>query len=300
MGLTWSHVFSRIPINQILVESLSYKVLHTELKTWGTELDKLYALTSTKLFQQSTVIDEPIETEPVDSAVESSIDRTVLTTTNILYFTNLERTKRGLRPIKWNAKLTRSANAKSRDMFINQYFAHKSPIDPKKDFAYFIDNELYEFVRVSENLAMGEFSTSQEVVNAWMQSPTHRENILFPDYEHIGVSVQSGTMKGQPLAMIVQHFGISRKACPPISQTTQETLQTIESQAQAFKQTAAQLDKKINDPSLKLSEKELDDLIATYNVTIRNYNALAIEFKQLSDTYNKAVALYDSCIKKLN
>ena len=51
---------------------------------------------------------------------------------------------------------------------------------------------------LGENLARGQ-RTADEVVRAWMDSPSHREAILGADFTDLGVGVQSGTW--------VQHFG---------------------------------------------------------------------------------------------
>ena len=46
-----------------------------------------------------------------------------------------------------------------------------------------------------ENLAVN-FSDSQDVTNAWMNSPEHRANILNGDFTQIGIATAQGTYKG--------------------------------------------------------------------------------------------------------
>lgn len=262
--------------------------------------EKLQTMTE-KLFSTSS---EP-QVEPAPETSNTPLEtkntnRSILNAENILYFTNKERTTRGLSPLKFNAKLTRSANAKSKDMFVYQYFAHTSPKDGKKDFSSFIDHESYRFARVSENLAMGEFTTAQEVVTAWMNSPSHRVNILYADYAEIGASVQAGTMNGQKVSMIVQHFGTPISACPSVSSVTRDALQAVQQTALSSKTTALNLEKQINDQESTMTDTEIDSLIDIYNATIRTYNGLVEEFQELTDTYNEQVKKYDDCIKKLN
>ncbi len=297
--LTQYQFFSRTTIPQSILGNTTYKTIQgglVELKNGlSVMVEKIF---STQL-KVPTVETEPEAPEKTESSSQT-IDRTILNAENILYYTNIERTNRGLKPLRFNSKLTRSANSKSKDMFTNQYFAHESPFDSKKTFAYFIDNESYQFVRVSENLAMGEFETPKQVVTAWMNSPDHRANILFPSYREIGASVQKSKMKGDTVIMIVEHFGIPKNVCPSVSESMLSTIHSIEQEANASKKTAEDLEKKINSPALNMSDGALDELIGTYNTAIRNYNSLVTRFQQFSRDYNAQVEKYDSCIRNLN
>ena len=298
IGLTQYQIFSHGKIFSVLSETFTDTKVYTEIRNLNEKL----AIMSAKFFkmnQNPSTAKEPEESDEIPVNTSASVDRTVLNAENILYFSNLERTKRGLKPLKFSAKLTRSATAKNNDMFANQYFAHESPVDPKKGFAYFIDNESYDFVRVSENLAMGDFDTAKSVVDAWMNSPSHRVNILYTDYQNIGVNVRVGTFNGSQVAMIVQHFGIPKNACPSVSEAMLHTLQSVEQDALTSKKTAEDLEKKINQDT-NASDEELDSLIGVYNATIRNYNNLVLQFKKISAEYNEQVKEYDDYIKKLN
>lgn len=292
-------VFHHIEIPQSILGTTAYKSIQTGVKELKTEL----SLIIEKVFSaQLNVPKVEIGPEPdpeIEPATQST-DHTALTAENVLYYTNLERTSRGLKPLRFSSKLTRSANAKSKDMFAYQYFAHESPADSKKTFAYFIDNESYRFARVSENLAMGDFTTAKDVVKAWMDSPTHRANILFADYRDIGASVQKGVLNGSQVMMIVQHFGIPKTACPSISESVLKSLESIEKEAMTSKKTATDLEEKINQKGSNWSDEELDSMIGIYNTTIRKYNDLVKTFQTISKEYNAQVTEYDQCIKSLN
>ena len=98
--------------------------------------------------------------------------------------TNEEREKHGLAPLEIDIKLSKVSRDKSQDMLDNQYFSHDSPtygspFDMMK--AYGI-----EYQAAGENIAKGQ-NTPEEVVNAWMNSQGHRENILNSSFTHIGV-----------------------------------------------------------------------------------------------------------------
>lgn len=103
----------------------------------------------------------------------------------VLSLTNQKRAEAGLQPCSGtDANLNRSAKAKSEDMATNNYFAHGSPTygDP---FAM-MRNFGVTFRAAGENIAMGQ-TTPQAVVDAWMNSPGHRANIMNGSFTHLGV-----------------------------------------------------------------------------------------------------------------
>lgn len=281
-------------------KNLSPGVISSELsslqKTVATLLGKLDGIIRLKANPNPPQADPEAE---ANTDITTTDDRTALNAKNITYFINIERTKRGLKALKTNSKLTQSARAKAADMIIYNYFAHESPGDNQKTISYFIDKQSYDFIRASENLAKGEFSTADEVVTAWMKSPDHAANILFPDYRDTGVSVQIKTNKnGESDIFIVQHFGIPKNTCPSISAEIIQSLQSIQSQAVETKQKADVLKKQIDNDQTKLSENDLDELIGVYNTTIRLYNSLAEKFTLITAEYNKAAEIYNNCILK--
>lgn len=108
----------------------------------------------------------------------------------VVDLTNAERSKNGLAPLKVDLELSKVAREKSKDMAANNYFDHNSPtygspFDMMKKFGI-------SYRTAGENIAMGQ-RTPQEVVQAWMDSQGHRENILNSSYTHIGVGyVENG------------------------------------------------------------------------------------------------------------
>jgi len=106
---------------------------------------------------------------------------------------NAERTKRGLRPLSVNWELARVARYKSEDMDKNRYFSHQSPtygspFEMMRNFGI-------RFTAAAENIATGQ-PTPQSVVNAWMNSPGHRENILNSTFTQTGVGYSNS--RGTP------------------------------------------------------------------------------------------------------
>ncbi|TCS93146.1 CAP domain-containing protein [Hazenella coriacea] len=102
---------------------------------------------------------------------------------------NIEREKRGLKPLTMSSQISDIARKKSNDMKVNNYFDHQSPtygspFDMLKQFGV-------SYKSAGENIAAGQ-RTAQEVMNGWMNSEGHRANILNPSFTHIGVGSVTG------------------------------------------------------------------------------------------------------------
>ena len=204
-----------------------------------------------------------------------------LTSDNIIWFTNYYRTQNGLTPLQLSQKLRNSAYYKSMDMFKYHYFAHYRPGN-NLGFDNFVDNQKYSFIKIAENLAQGDFTTSKEIVDRWMQSPEHRRNILDPAYVEIGVSVDSGILEGIPTTLITQHFGKPSTSCPVVNTKLYTQI------------------KKMNDQLITLKKKidtdEGDDTVITELIT--QYNTLIKQRASIVSQYNDQVIQFDTCIAK--
>lgn len=118
--------------------------------------------------------------------------------------TNQEREKAGLSPLTYNDKLAQAAQAKANDMFAKNYWAHYGPNNENP--WQFILSAGYEYEYAGENLAKN-FLFSKGVVDAWMNSPTHKENIVRKEYTDIGFAVVNGMLNGEETTLVVQMFG---------------------------------------------------------------------------------------------
>lgn len=127
-----------------------------------------------------------------------------ITPEKIIELTNLERKKNGLAPLRENPLLSEAARRKAADMFAFNYWAHVSPTG-RSPWSFFADVG-YKYQYAGENLAR-DFADPDSVVAAWMNSPTHRENIINPKYQEIGVAVVEGTLQGTQTTLVVQLFG---------------------------------------------------------------------------------------------
>ena len=123
----------------------------------------------------------------------------------IFYYTNLERTKFGKSPYVYDSKLSDIARNDAVDMATRNFFDHinpdgENPTDRAKRQGYNVEKDYSTYYRigVGENIAMVQHiqgtpdDIAQFIVNAWMNSPDHRENILDlngADYTNLGVGV---------------------------------------------------------------------------------------------------------------
>ncbi|WJY28241.1 CAP domain-containing protein [Sporosarcina trichiuri] len=122
--------------------------------------------------------EKPSQPEASTQVSASQIEQAVLD------LTNAERQKAGLKPLQFDEKLLKSARQKSADMAANRYFSHTSPTYGSPFDQMKANGITYR--SAAENIAMGQRS-AQEVVQDWMNSPGHRQNILTPGFTHIGI-----------------------------------------------------------------------------------------------------------------
>jgi len=118
--------------------------------------------------------------------------------------TNLNRKTSNVVALQTNPLLEAAARLKAEDMATRGYFAHTSP-DGTTPWNWINDVD-YRFVAAGENLAVN-FVNSDDVTNAWMDSPGHRKNILNGNFTEIGIATAKGEYKGKETTFVVQFFG---------------------------------------------------------------------------------------------
>ena len=127
-----------------------------------------------------------------------------ITAQKVLDQTNIQRQNNGLPPLKYNSSLSESASKKANDMFTHNYWAHTSPSGTTPwDFFKSVD---YRYSIAGENLAR-DFYDTESLMSGWMNSPTHKANIINSKYQEIGIGVVNGTLGGIKTTLVVQHFG---------------------------------------------------------------------------------------------
>jgi hypothetical protein len=117
---------------------------------------------------------------------------------------NDDRAAADVQGLRVNPKLVAAAQLKANDMAAKSYFAHQTP--EGYDSWHWFEVVGYDYTHAGENLAV-DFSESSDVENAWMQSPTHRDNILNENYTEIGIATAKGIYEGRETVFAVQMFG---------------------------------------------------------------------------------------------
>jgi uncharacterized YkwD family protein len=181
-------------------EALKDLNLDQLLQQYGIKLDSLEVVQS----QQQPVQLKPKQQQPAPATKQPATNQTVKQASpepsssgqqqtsytlseyekQVVDLTNQERAKYGLPALKVDPQLSKMARDKAQDMHDHHYFDHNSPtygspFDMMNKYGI-------QYNAAGENIAMGQ-PTPQEVVNDWMSSKGHRENILNKDFNYIGV-----------------------------------------------------------------------------------------------------------------
>ncbi len=122
----------------------------------------------------------------------------------VIRLTNEKRLENNVHALELSPILTEAARLKGSDMLERDYWAHNAP-DGTEPWVFFV-NAGYKYRYAGENLAR-DFSNPKDAVEAWMASPSHRENLLSDRYREIGIAVVEGDLNGVDTTIIVQFFG---------------------------------------------------------------------------------------------
>lgn len=185
----------------------------------------------------------------------------------IFWYTNLERLKHGLKPFLFHEKLMQMAILHSEQMRNHNFFDHENKFDGRfrtlRDRSEYVKDDGFSgFMCFAENIAdcpvikanesftysikdgVVHFYTmagkeffpytysemAQYVVNAWMNSPGHRANILNPDYMYLGCGCAPYEEKKEGYSVtffkLTQNFG-GELAPLSITETAKQTIRTV-------------------------------------------------------------------------
>lgn len=131
-----------------------------------------------------------------------------IATSVLVKMANEERIHIGVNSLKINPKLNQAAFMKANDMIENNYFSHWSP--QGKSPWHWISLAGYQYEYAGENLAVGFFDAT-EVHRALINSAAHRDNILSPVYQEIGIAVIEKDFYGKNSFLVVQMFAAPRQ-----------------------------------------------------------------------------------------
>jgi uncharacterized protein YkwD len=125
----------------------------------------------------------------------------------VLARVNAARKPAGLAPLRSNSQLDQAAQRHAEDMLGRGYFAHEDR--EGKTVRERARAAGYDWRNIGENLAENQFSVD-EVMDSWLRSPSHRHNILNPDFRELGVGLALGRSGRSYRVLWVQAFGTRR------------------------------------------------------------------------------------------
>jgi len=224
---------------------------------------------------------------------ETPLPPRILSASEILRWTNYNREQNGIPALQKNQKLLEAATAKLSDMFQLQYFEHNSPTGRKA--ADFIKDTGYEAIVAGENLALGNFESEQQLVQAWMDSPGHRANILNNKYLEIGIAAGQDVLNGRKVWLSVQIFAKPAAVCPrpdavllqrieaeqSTTRTIEENLQVLYAEYLALKEQGGE---------------RLEMAIKNYNQLVEQYNQVLESLRSGAKEYNQQVEVWNACL----
>lgn len=219
---------------------------------------------------------------------------THLTASGVLVETNKQRESAGLFPLHSNTKLNQAADAKVNDMFKKQYFEHKSP--DGKTPAEVITQEGYAYAMVGENLALGNFTNDAVLVQAWMNSPGHRANILNKRFEEIGISAKQDYFEGKKVWLIVQEFGTPLSSCPMPNSNLKSEIDKNRSQLASDESQLTEYKSKLDTNQFN-NQMEYNTIVDKYNGLAQTINTLSNNIKQQVENYNDSVNKFNACLE---
>jgi len=265
---------------------------------WSEILD-FYSKLTLRLPQQWTEekvplieeVEKKIATPPLLRAEEEAPE-SFLTQVGIIQWTNSQREKEDLPSFRESSELNTSALMKAEDMLAKQYFEHISPSGEGVDSL--VENVGYEFIAIGENLALGNFKDDEAVVQGWMDSPGHRENILSSQYQEIGVAVLRGEFEGKVTWLAVQHFSLPLAACTQPSEAILAEIKVNQAQLNELEITLRDLELEIKKMKPRWGAT-YNKKVERYNSLVSQYNDLLIQTQALINQYNNQVVLFNEC-----
>ncbi len=216
-----------------------------------------------------------------------------LTVDGVWVWTNTRRENNSEYPaLKKNIELSKIAELRAEDMFSKQYFEHESP--DGENASSVAKDVGYEFIAIGENIALGNFKDDETLVEAWMNSPGHRANILSKKFTEIGIAVKKGLYDGDQIWIAVQIFGRPLSDCREASPYTKNKIENNQKEIDRLKDEASVLQTSFQN----YSGAEYNQKVTEYNVLVKKINASVTETKSLVSEYNNQIRLFNTCIEK--
>ncbi|GEM_PF-1627187 len=239
---------------------------------------------------QSTQI-KPLRVEP------NPVTEGRLSVSGVVERTNRVRTEKGLVELRSNEQLNQAARIKLKDMLDKQYFAHSDP-EGGMTAEEVAGVAGYEFLMIGENLAWGGFADDEDLVDAWMDSPGHRDNMLNSGYREIGVAVTEGEYDGHKGWMAVQILGRSAEECKAPDAKLRKDIMQSKELLNEWEDKMNELHDKLKQMELRDSESQFRQLVEEYEKLVDQYDERFQQLMTRIEQYNKTVDSFNRCISQ--
>jgi hypothetical protein len=191
-----------------------------------------------------------------------------ITKSTLVNMLNQTRSSLGIDTLTESEQLNQAARLKAEDMVRNGYFSHISPTGITPWYWFKISGYSYKYA--GENLAIG-FYNSEDVYNAWLNSASHKENMLNSAYTEIGTAILTGFGNNNAI-IVVQLFGA------PKAIATTATAENIPEQAKQSENTAPTTSERVLSSSTSLevySNNGINNFYSKFvNFAIYSYDTL--------------------------
>lgn len=190
---------------------------------------------------------------------------------NLLASTNNRRAANGVASLSLNSSLNQAAQNKAIDMRNRNYWSHETP-DGQEPWV-FIDAVGYTYTKAGENLAYG-YPTSDTTITGWMNSPSHRANMLDSAFTEVGfgyVNAENFNNAGNQTIVVAMYAKPYAAApvpapAPEPEPVVQESQPEVQSQSNEPSQQEVALDEEATEeePTTE-SEETVEDTIVANN-----------------------------------
>ncbi len=219
----------------------------------------------------------------------------ILTKEGVFAWTNTQRIQNSEESSLYlNEDLSKIAEMRVDDMFAKQYFEHVSPTGESASSV--AEDTQYEYIAIGENIALGNFENDEVLVQAWMDSPGHRENILNHRYTEIGVAMKKGKYEEDEVWIAVQIFGRPLSDCSEPSTFSKNKIEENQILIEKLKKQAES--QRVAIELLKHNASDYNTKVDEYNLVVKKVNDLVVEIKELIVQYNKQVKIFNECLLK--
>ncbi len=230
---------------------------------------------------------------------------------SVLRLTNEFRAEEGLQPLSASSKLNEAARLRARDMIDKDYFAHNCPDsgDGAEEAAIVLG---YSYRGIAENIAKGNYKSARQLVQDWMDSKGHRDNILHPDMHDMGIAVvreEKSIFSGSSgdVSYGVQLFARRMPDCIAPDDRLRESIEDLQQEQEQLQQRVERLREKLESQSAVIdyaqSQEQIKESKVMYNIYATMHNFALHELQEISEevnakisTYNAQAETYEHCL----